>query len=72
MNAWDTSTWAAALVAAAAITLTYLFCIRPMMRARRTMPGSAPRRVGESGAEESETADVREEVPTDKSAPTNR
>ena len=72
MSAWDTSTWAAGLVAAAAVTLTYLFCIRPMVRGRGRMPGSAPGRVGDSGAEECEIAEVREEVPTDKSAPTNR
>ena len=28
------STWVAALVAAAAITLTYVFCVRPMLRGR--------------------------------------
>ena len=28
------SSWAAALVAAAAITLTYFFCVRPMMAGR--------------------------------------
>ena len=28
------STWLAVLVAAAAFTLTYVFCVRPMMRGR--------------------------------------
>jgi hypothetical protein len=46
------STWVAALVAAAAITLTYVFCVRPMMRGRAA---AAP-------AEDPEIAQLREEL----------
>ena len=46
------STWVAALVAAAAITLTYLFCVRPMMRGR----------AADSPAEDPEIAQLREEL----------
>lgn len=35
------STWVTALVASAAVTLTYLFCVRPMMRGRKRSPGAA-------------------------------
>ena len=46
------STWVAALVAAAAITLTYVFCVRPMMRGRAS----------DSRAEDPEIAGLREEL----------
>jgi hypothetical protein len=46
------STWVAALVAAAAITLTYVFCVRPMMRGR----------AADSQAEGPEIAQLREEL----------
>jgi cytochrome c-type biogenesis protein CcmH/NrfG len=48
------STWVAALVAAAAITLTYLFCVRPMMQGH----GQA----ATSRAEDHEIAKLREEL----------
>jgi hypothetical protein len=48
------STWVAALVAAAAITLTYVFCVRPMMHARG--------RAAASQAEDPEIAPLREEL----------
>jgi hypothetical protein len=48
------STWVAALVAAAAITLTYVFCVRPMMHGR----GQA----ATSRAEDREIAKLREEL----------
>ncbi len=35
------STWIAALLAIAAITATYLFCVRPTMRGRRMTSGLA-------------------------------
>jgi hypothetical protein len=46
------STWVAALVAAVAITLTYLFCVRPMMRGR----------AADSRAEDPEVVQLREEL----------
>jgi hypothetical protein len=56
------STWVAALVAATAITLTYFFCVRPMMRGRGgcAMPGCAP--VRQQGDGDSEVAQLREEI----------
>jgi hypothetical protein len=56
------STWVAALVAAAAITLTYFFCVRPMMRDRGgcAMPGCGPGRP--QGVGDSEVAQLREEI----------
>jgi len=48
------NTWPAALVAAAAIVLTYLFCVRPMSRGRVRRP--------ESGSEEQTIAELREEL----------
>ena len=48
------STWVAALVAAAAITLTYLFCVRPMMHGRS--------RAAKPRAEDTEIAELREEL----------
>ena len=45
------STWVAALVAAAAITLTYVFCVRPMMHGR-----------GRAAAENPQIARLREEL----------
>lgn len=50
------SAWLAALLAAAAIGLTYLFCVRPMTRDRaqqRTVP-----------AENEEIAELRQELRT--------
>jgi hypothetical protein len=46
------STWLAALVAAAAITLTYVFCVRPMMRGRAAA----------SRAEDPEITQLREKL----------
>ena len=46
------STWVAALVAAVAITLTYLLCVRPMMRGR----------AADSRAEDPEVVRLREEL----------
>jgi hypothetical protein len=46
------STWVVALVAAVAITLTYLFCARPMMRGR----------AADSRAEDPEVVQLREEL----------
>ena len=46
------STWVAALAAAVAITLTYVFCVRPMMRGR----------AADSRAEDPEIAQLREEL----------
>ena len=48
------STWVAALVAAAAITLTYVFCVRPMMHGRG--------RATTSRAEDPEIAQLRDEL----------
>jgi hypothetical protein len=48
------STWVAALVAGAAITLTYLFCVRPMLNGRG--------RATASSAEDPEIAQLREEL----------
>ena len=46
------STWVAALVAAAAITLTYVFCVRPMMRGR----------TADARSKDPEIAQLREEL----------
>lgn len=46
------STWVAALVAAAAITLTYMFCVRPMMRGR----------AAHSSTDDPEIVQLREEL----------
>lgn len=56
------STWVAALVAAAAITLTHFLCVRPMMRGRGgcAMPGCGPG--GQQGVGGSEVAQLREEI----------
>jgi hypothetical protein len=48
------STWVAALVAAAAITLTYVFCVRPMMHGRG--------RAAAAPAEDPEIAHLRKEL----------
>jgi hypothetical protein len=48
------STWMAALVAAAAITLTYVFCVRPIMHGRG--------RAAASRAEDPEITQLREEL----------
>ncbi len=48
------STWVAALAAAAAITLTYLFCVRPMMHGRG--------RAAASPAEDPEIAQLRAQL----------
>jgi hypothetical protein len=50
------STWLAVLVAAAALTLTYLFCVRPMMHGRGNGEEVA------LAAEDHEIADLREEL----------
>jgi hypothetical protein len=50
------STGLAVLVAAAAFTLTYVFCVRPMMH------GRAKREVVALAAEDPEIADLREEL----------
>jgi hypothetical protein len=50
------NTWLAVLVAAAAFTLTYLFCVRPMMRGRAKGEDVA------LAAEDPEIADLREEL----------
>ena len=47
------STWLAVLVAAAAFTLTYVFCVRPMMHGRGT---------GEEVAEDPEIGELRKEL----------
>jgi hypothetical protein len=54
------STWLAAAVAAAAISLTYFFCVRPMLRGRGgcAMTGSA----GDRSARDREIAELREEL----------
>jgi hypothetical protein len=46
------NSWVAALVAAAAITLTYVFCVRPMMRGRPA----------DSHADDPEIVQLREEL----------
>ncbi|MDX5961891.1 hypothetical protein SIM91_00755 [Rhodococcus opacus] len=51
------STWSAAVIAAAALTATYLFCIRPM---RRGHGGCA--RSGESGSVSRQVAELRKEL----------
>lgn len=58
------STWAAALVAAAAIGLTYLFCVRPMMRGRGHcgMSARTSRHDEERGVTKREIADLREDL----------
>ena len=48
------SSWVAALVAAAAITLTYFFCVRPMMAGRRQERAPGP--------DDAKIADLREEL----------
>jgi hypothetical protein len=48
------STWVTALVAAAAITLTYAFCVRPMMHGHG--------RAAAAAAEAPEIAQLREEL----------
>lgn len=50
------STWLAVLVAGAAFTLTYVFCVRPMMHGRGKGEDVA------LAAEDSEIADLREEL----------
>ena len=50
------STWLAVLFAAAAFTLTYVFCVRPMMR------GMGKGEEVALAAEDSEIADLREEL----------
>ncbi|WP_102143061.1 hypothetical protein [Mycobacterium hubeiense] len=57
------STWAAALVAAAAIGFTYFFCVRPMMRGRGHcgMSGGASREQ-QRGVTKREIADLREDL----------
>lgn len=50
------STWVAILVAAAAFTLTYVFCVRPMMRGRAEGEEVA------LAAEDPEIADLRKEL----------
>jgi hypothetical protein len=54
------STWLAAAVAAAAISLTYFFCVRPMLRGRggSAMTGSA----GDRSARDREIAELREDL----------
>jgi hypothetical protein len=58
------STWVGALVAAAAIGLTYVFCVRPMMRVHSgcTMHQSAPGPLGDRSVREREIAQVRDEL----------
>jgi hypothetical protein len=58
------STWVAALVAAAAITLTYVFCVRPMMHGRG--------RAAASRTEDPEIAQRREELRALKAPHTHR
>ena len=50
------STWLAMLVAAAAFTLTYLFCVRPMMHGRGNGEEVA------LAAEDPEIAELRKEL----------
>ena len=50
------SSWVAAVVAAAAFTLTYVFCVRPMMHRRGKGEEVA------LAAEDPEIADLREEL----------
>ncbi|PXX06254.1 hypothetical protein [Mycolicibacterium moriokaense] len=50
------STWLAVLVAAAAFTLTYVFCVRPMMRGRGNGEDVAV------AAVDPEIAELREEL----------
>lgn len=58
------STWAGALLAAAAIGLTYLLCVRPMMRGRGHcgMSGGASRHDAEPGVTKREIAEFREDL----------
>lgn len=53
------SIWFAAALPAAAITATYLFCIRPMRRGECGMAGQSP---AQRTARDSELADLRREV----------
>jgi PII-like signaling protein len=58
------STWVGALVAAAAIGLTSVFCVRPMMRGHSgcTMHRSAAGQLGDRSVREREIAQLREEL----------
>jgi hypothetical protein len=53
------STWLAAAVAAAAISLTYFFCVRPMLRGRGC---AMTDRAGDRSARDREIAELREEL----------
>lgn len=54
------STWLAAAVAAAAISLTYFFCVRPMLRGRGGC--AMADRAGDRSARDREIAELREEL----------
>lgn len=58
------STWTAALVAVAAIGLTYLLCVRPMMRGRGHcgMPAGASHDSEGAGVTKREIAELREDL----------
>jgi hypothetical protein len=58
------STLAAALLAAAAIGLTYLFCVRPMMRGRGhcVVPPSAMGHEEQRAVTKREIAELREDL----------
>ena len=58
------STWVAALIAAAAITVTYLMCIRPMMRGGSgcAMPGCGTSTASEEKETALELAALQDEV----------
>jgi hypothetical protein len=53
------STGIAALIALAAITMTYIFCVRPMLTGRGHRAAGGPERDGEL---DRQVADLREEL----------
>jgi transposase-like protein len=60
------ATWLAALIAVAAITTTYFFCVRPMLRGRGRGRGRGHRATTENSAQDTEldrqVAELREEL----------
>ncbi|WP_102143052.1 hypothetical protein [Mycobacterium hubeiense] len=54
------NTWLAAAVAAAAISLTYFFCVRPTLRGRGGC--AMTERAGERSDRDREIAELREEL----------